>query len=107
MTDNKNIFTNNKKSELYKINHSSNKLEAQELSNDLYKVIKQGLYYSDLSKGSFDITIGSISSLWDFKKHTLPEDTSMTLTMTNKKTKVVETLKFDYADFGDYDLDIY
>ena len=28
------------------------------------------------------------------------------LTMTNKKTKVVETLKFDYADFGDYDLDI-
>lgn len=66
--------TNNKKSELYKINHSSNKLEAQELSNDLYKVIKQGLYYSDLSKGSFDITIGSISSLWDFKKHTLPED---------------------------------
>ena len=37
----------------------------------------------------------------------LPEDTSMTLTMTNKKTKVVETLKFDYADFGDYNLDIY
>ena len=36
--------TNNKKSELYKINHSSNKLEAQELSDDLYKVIKQGLY---------------------------------------------------------------
>ena len=67
--------TNNKKSELYKINHSSNKLEAQELSDDLYKVIKQGLYYSNLSKGSFDITIGSISSLWDFKKHTLPEDT--------------------------------
>ena len=27
------------------------------------------------------------------------------LTMTNKKTK--ETLKFDYADFSDYDLDIY
>ena len=29
------------------------------------------------------------------------------LTMTNKKTKVVETLKFDYADFGDCALDIY
>ena len=36
------IFSaNNKKSELYKINHSSNKLEAQELSDDLYKVIYQ------------------------------------------------------------------
>lgn len=35
--------------------------------------------------------------------YTLPEDTSMTLTMTNKKTKVVETLKFDYADFDDYE----
>ena len=30
--------TNNKKSELYKINHSSNKLEAQELSNRLQQI---------------------------------------------------------------------
>lgn len=58
----------NEKSELYKINHSINKLQEQMISDDLYAVIKEGLKYSELSKGQFDITIGSISALWDFKK---------------------------------------
>lgn len=60
----------NEKSELYKINHSENKLQEQTISEDLYQVIKAGLEYSQLSNGSFDITIGSISSLWDFKADT-------------------------------------
>ena len=62
----------NEKSELYKINHSVNKLQEQTISDDLYAVIKEGLKYSELSKGQFDITIGSISTLWDFKKE-IPE----------------------------------
>ena len=66
--------TNNKKSELYKLNHSVHKLENQSISKELYQVIKQGLYYSELSNGAFDITIGSISSLWDFKNNIIPQD---------------------------------
>lgn len=66
--------TNNKKSELYKLNHSIHKLENQSISKELYQVIKQGLYYSELSNGAFDITIGSISSLWDFKNNIIPQD---------------------------------
>lgn len=66
--------TNNKKSELYKLNHSVHKLENQVISKELYQVIKQGLYYSELSNGAFDITIGSISSLWDFKNNIIPQD---------------------------------
>lgn len=66
--------TNNKKSELYQLNHSVHKLENQVISKELYHVIKQGLYYSELSKGAFDITIGSISSLWDFKNNIIPQD---------------------------------
>ncbi|MBS7124504.1 MAG: FAD:protein FMN transferase, partial [Coprobacillus sp.] len=66
--------TNNKKSELYQLNHSLHKLENQAISKELYQVIKQGLYYSELSKGAFDITIGSISSLWDFKNNKIPQD---------------------------------
>ena len=66
--------TNNKKSELYKLNHSLHKLENQSISKELYQVIKQGLYYSELSNGTFDITIGSISSLWDFKNNIIPQD---------------------------------
>ena len=66
--------SNNKKSELYQLNHSLHKLENQAISKELYQVIKQGLYYSELSNGAFDITIGSISSLWDFKNNTIPQD---------------------------------
>lgn len=66
--------TNNKKSELYKLNHSVHKLENQSISKELYQVIKQGLYYSELSNGAFDITIGSISSLWDFKNNIIPQN---------------------------------
>ena len=41
---------------------------------NFFKVIKEGLYYSQLSQGAFDITIGSVSSLWNFKENKLPDD---------------------------------
>ena len=55
---------NNKESELYKINHAHHKLDEQPLSKELFKVIKEGLYYSQLSQGAFEITIGSLSLLF-------------------------------------------
>lgn len=59
--------TTNQESELYKINHNQNKLEEQEISKHLYDVINEGLEAAKLSQGQFDITIGAVSSLWDFK----------------------------------------
>lgn len=38
-----------------------------EVSQDTVTLIKKGIYYGDLSDGAFDITIGAVSSLWDFK----------------------------------------
>lgn len=38
-----------------------------EVSDDTVKLIKKGIYYGNMSDGAFDITIGSVSSLWDFK----------------------------------------
>lgn len=38
-----------------------------EVSDDTVKLIKKGIYYGEMSDGAFDITIGSVSSLWDFK----------------------------------------
>lgn len=49
-------------SELYKVNHR----ETDIISDELYELIKIGLEYSRLSNGAFDITIGSVSQLWDF-----------------------------------------
>ena len=37
------------------------------VSDDTIDIINKGLYYSDLSKGKFDITLGALSDLWDFE----------------------------------------
>ena len=62
----------NEQSEIYKINHADG--EFVEVSLETLELVEQGLYYSDLSKGAFDITIGAVSSLWDFQseEHILP-----------------------------------
>lgn len=55
-------------SELYRLNHGTLQKEAgwYVLSDELADLIGQGLYYSKLSGGAFDITIEPLSSLWDF-----------------------------------------
>lgn len=57
---------NNKDGEIYKINHAKGK--AVKVSDDTITLIKKALYYSNLSNGIFDITIGAVSNLWDFKE---------------------------------------
>lgn len=56
----------NENSDIYKINNAGG--EAVEVSPETIKLIKKGIYYSELSDGAFDITIGSVSNLWDFKE---------------------------------------
>lgn len=55
----------NENSEISKINQAAG--QPVEVSDDMITIIKKGLYYSRLSQGAFDITIGSVSNLWDFK----------------------------------------
>ena len=38
----------------------------QAVSDETAELLQKGLYYSELSKGAFDITIEPVSSLWDF-----------------------------------------
>lgn len=59
---------NNENSDIYKINNAGG--NAVEVSQDTVNLIKKGIYYSEFSDGAFDITIGSVSSLWDFKAET-------------------------------------
>ena len=51
-------------SDIYNINHAQGMPVT--VSSDTATLIKKGIYYGDLSNGSFDITIGSVSQLWDF-----------------------------------------
>lgn len=43
-----------------------NRREISEVSEETALLIQKGLEYSALSGGAFDITVGSVSSLWDF-----------------------------------------
>lgn len=97
------IFSStNEKSELYKINHSIHKLEEQTISDDLYKVIKEGLTYSEKSNGQFDITIGSISKLWDFKSEnpSLPNQNDIEENLKNVSYKniILSKNKIQYTN---------
>ncbi len=51
-------------SEVSRINSKAG-VSAVKVSDDVYKVIKAGLYFSEISNGAFDISIGPLVSLWD------------------------------------------
>ncbi|MCR5482044.1 MAG: FAD:protein FMN transferase [Clostridia bacterium] len=61
----------NPESELYRLNASG----SMEVSDDLLCVIKTGLRYGRLSNGSFDITCGKLSDIYNFSSENpqLPE----------------------------------
>lgn len=52
-------------SEIWQINHAEGAYT--EVSDDTLTLIQEGLHYSELSDGAFDITIGTVTDLWDFK----------------------------------------
>mgnify|MGYP000848407591 CR=1 FL=1 len=58
-----------RESELSKVNQeisNSNNIKEIEISDELTEILRYGLYYSQLSEGAFDITIGPLTSIWDF-----------------------------------------
>ncbi len=54
----------NEDSEISRINKAKGKFV--EVSDDTVTLLQKGIYYGELSGGLFDITIGSVSNLWDF-----------------------------------------
>lgn len=56
-------------SELYRLNHGllEDASGVSHISPELADLVEAGLAYSQLSQGKFDISIGPVSSLWDFQ----------------------------------------
>ena len=68
-----NTFSRTKESsELWNINNG----QTDSLSEDMKTVLEFSLYMSELSGGSFDITIGSLVDLWDIKNRTTGNEIS-------------------------------
>ncbi len=57
--------TTNEDSELYKLNHAGG--QPFTVSSETADLIQEGIHYSEISDGAFDLTIEPVSALWDFK----------------------------------------
>lgn len=64
-------------SDVYKINHAKGK--AVSVHQETLLLIKEGIKYGKLSGGMFDITIGAVSELWDFRADnpSVPEESKL------------------------------
>lgn len=64
-------------SELYKINHRRS--QTVTVSDDMAACLSEGLKWSKLSDGAFDVTIRPVSELWDFHAETpkLPQEAAI------------------------------
>ena len=55
-----------KHSDIYKINHAGGKPVS--CHSDTIKVLKKGIHYGDVSRGTFDVTVGKAENLYNFHK---------------------------------------
>lgn len=74
-------------SDIYNINHAGG--APVTVSSDTASLIQKGIYYSNLSGGSFDITIGAVSQLWDFSSGagTIPDADSIASALSHVNYK--------------------
>lgn len=100
----------NSDSVLYKVNSGETTVVPAELA----ELILEGIKYAKLSEGAFDITVGSISSLWDFTSgtHNIPDAsvietalasvdyTKLTLTPSGDETYTIQKPDDMIIDLG-------
>lgn len=73
-------------SEISQINENSKNGIPTTVSDETIELIQYGLKYSKMSDGAFDITIGALSSLWNFEDNQegiLPDDKEIKTAVSN------------------------
>lgn len=68
-------------SDVWRINEAAG--QPVEVARETADIITQALAYCEASEGLFDITIGSVSSLWDFKEGVRPADEAIAEAITH------------------------
>lgn len=69
----KTLSRTNDVSDISRVNNASG--EWTEVSEDTLRLLHEGVHYSELSGGDFDITVGGVTDLWDF--HADPENAKL------------------------------
>ncbi len=80
--------------EVYDINKNAG-IQPVKVSDELYGLLKRGVYISKITNGLFDITFASIDKLWYYDKpmNSLPSDQSITNSVRN--------INYQYIQFND------
>lgn len=60
------------------------------VSEDTYRLIKRGISYCEASQGRFDITIGSVTRLWDFRTGTVPRACDVEVELAHVDYRAIE-----------------
>ena len=71
----------NKKSEIYKLKNF-NKDKFYDINNELYEVLQKSKKYYYLTDKAFDVTIGKITTLYNFNKDRIPTDNEIKKNLT-------------------------
>lgn len=81
------------KSEIIQLNNKAGK-EYSKLSTDTFYVLEKGKYYSEISNGKYDITIGPLVKLWNIgtEEARIPEEIEIynTLPIVNYKNLILD-----------------
>ncbi|MBQ3543675.1 MAG: FAD:protein FMN transferase [Lachnospiraceae bacterium] len=81
------LFSNTiPESDISKINANSKKGLSTKVSDETIELLNKSLEYCELSNGKFDITIGNLSSLWDFgtlSKNIIPDADNIENSVSN------------------------
>ncbi len=68
-----------------------NSLGAYAVSEDTLRLIKSTSAYSERTRGKFDVTIGSVSDLWDFNDGVIPTEASIASALEKVDYKKIKT----------------
>lgn len=77
---------------LSKINHAAHKHPVK-ITDRLYRIIDRSLYFSELSGGAFDITVGTVGKYYDFRKKKKPDSETITKNLANISYKNIKLNK--------------
>lgn len=103
-TENAFISRYKETSEIYNLN----KQKQAELSSFTADVLKRSIQIADDSDGAFDITLGKLSSLWNFDEdtHTVPDEQSIMQALSGVGTEKITAKEtyFSIADNQEIDL---
>ncbi len=81
-------------SEVSRINQNAG-ISAVNVSPDILSIVEKAIYISEITKGSFDITIGSVISLYDFYNKIKPDENEIQkkLPLVNYRNIVIDRKK--------------